>query len=223
MARIVCYTCITNGYDALNEPVSQDNDIDFICFSDNLNIAKSNSNWSIRQIPSELTGLSPVKTQRIIKICPHKWFPDYDISIWVDGNIKIIGDLQNFVNEYDFDKTPLYTRIHPCRNCIYDEADACMELGKDHYATIMAQIAEYKLEGYPQHIGMAETNILLRKHNDLKCKLFDNAWATELLLKSHRDQLSFNYICWKQKFLPGYLVNQFKINENKYFKMVAQH
>lgn len=66
---------------------------------------------------------------------------------------------------------------------------------------------------------MVETCVLLRKHNDERCVLVDNAWATELLEQSHRDQLSFNYVCWKQGFLPGYLTNEFGINDNAFFRM----
>lgn len=84
---------------------------------------------------------------------------------------------------------------------------------------INKQIEKYKAEGYPEGIGMVETCVLLRKHNDIKCVLFDNAWATELLEQSHRDQLSFNYICWKQGFLPGYLTNEFGINDNEFFRI----
>lgn len=56
-------------------------------------------------------------------------------------------------------------------------------------------------------------------HNDRRCRLFDEAWVVELLLNSHRDQLSFNYTAWKTGFLPGYLSNQFRVNGNRYFRM----
>ena len=72
---------------------------------------------------------------------------------------------------------------------------------------------------------MVETNILLRKHNDEKCVLLDNAWATELLQQSHRDQLSFNYVCWKQGFLPGYLTKNSRIaaNADSFFNWKVRH
>ena len=68
---------------------------------------------------------------------------------------------------------------------------------------------------------MVETGILLRKHNNNQCKLLCYAWAEELLKHSHRDQLSFNYICWKYKFIPGYLANEFYLNKNNFFKIVS--
>ena len=213
--RVVCYTCITGNYDKLIDPVMKSPGIDYICFSDS--DFKSNI-WKIRQIPDELDGLSKVKQQRIVKICPHKFLPEYDVSIWVDGNIEIIGELNDFISQYDL-TIPLYTRIHPTRNCIYDEADACINLGKGNVDQIKSQVNSYADQGYPKRIGMAETNILVRDHNDIHCKLVCNAWATELLLNSHRDQLSFNYVCWKNHFLPGYLINEFDMRNNKFFRL----
>ena len=153
-----------------------------------------------------------------MKICPHRYLKDYDVSIWVDGNIAIVGNLYQFIKQYDLDKVPFYTRVHPARNCIYDEANACIRMNKDSSESIKKQVERYKNEGYPKHIGLVETGIILRKHNEEICKCIDDMWATELLLNSHRDQLSFNYICWKKHFIPGVLKNEFKLN-NQFFKL----
>lgn len=103
------------------------------------------------------------------------------MSIWIDGNISIVGDLTKFIEQYDLNANPFYTRVHPSRNCIYDEAKKCIEMKKDTSLRVNKQVEKYKAEGYPKHIGMVETCILLRKHNDAKCQLICNAWATELL------------------------------------------
>ena len=52
---------------------------------------------------------------------------------------------------------------------IYEEAKACISLGKDSREVIREQINRYRSEGYPKNIGMVETGIMLRKHNDTKC------------------------------------------------------
>lgn len=208
--KICCYTCITSGYDSLKPISSQkSNDVDFICFTDDQNLKQLN--WETRLIPAELGGLSKVKQQRVVKICPHRYLKDYDISVWIDGSIQIVGDLLEFVQSYDLEKIPLYTRVHPQRKCIYKEAEACIAIKKDLKETIEAQAARYRAEGYPENAGMAETGIILRKHNDRRCQLVCNLWASELLKGSHRDQLSFNYACWKNHFLPGCLKNEFRL------------
>ena len=83
--KVAVYTCITGGYDSLKDPLVVNKDVDYICFTDN---ARLNSNvWKIRSIPEELKMLSNVKKQRIVKICPHRYLPEYDVSVWIDGNI----------------------------------------------------------------------------------------------------------------------------------------
>lgn len=142
-----------------------------------------------------------------MKICPHRYLSEYDVSVWVDGNIRVTGDLSELAAEYDLEKTPLFTRIHPSRDCVYDEAAAVVRFGKDTAGNVGETTRRYREEGYPAHAGMAETCVVLRRHNDTRCRLFDEAWATELLRNSHRDQLSFNYVAWKTGFLPGYMSN----------------
>lgn len=212
--KVCCYTCITGRYDSLKVVLGQMpktmQQVDFICFTDDQNLAQLD--WKILPIPLELNGLSKVKQQRVIKICPHKWLPKgYDASIWIDGSFQIVGDVMKFVSQYDLEKNPFYTRVHPHRNCIYEEAKACISLKKDQKEVIEEQVKRYQTEGYPEKIGMAETGILLRKYNDIKCQMLGNIWASEILRGSHRDQLSFNYACWKMHFLPGCLNTEFNI------------
>lgn len=220
MSKIVCYTAIVGPYDQLREVKVKSDGIDYVCFTDQPFVSNT---WQIRPIPDELKFLSNVKKQRVIKICPHRFLSEYDISIWIDGNLQVKRDLNEFVAQYDLSKNVLYTRVHPVRDCIYDEAKKILELKKDTAESINAQVERYRAMGYPAHIGMSETCVLLRKHNDIKCKLFCNAWATELLLNSHRDQMSFNFICWRDKFLPGYLTKQFKIAKNDFFDIATGH
>ena len=50
--------------------------------------------------------------------------------------------------------------------------------------------------------------------------MFDEAWATEVLLNSKRDQLSFNHVAWRRKFMIGYMMNEFHVNENRFFRLL---
>lgn len=213
--RIAVFTCITGHYDKLRLFLNQSEEslqkVDFICFTDDDIPNASSLGWKILPMPQELDGLSNVKKQRIVKICPHKWLREYDTSIWMDGSFQICADILDFIHQYDLEKCSLYTRIHPARNCIYKEAEACINLRKDSRSVIEAQINKYKSENYPCNIGLAETGIILRKHHDLKCQLLCNMWASEILVGSHRDQLSFNYACWKIHFLPGCLNTEFSV------------
>ena len=101
-----------------------------------VNGAIGKNNDLLWRIPEDLKHLSNVKKQRIVKICPHRYLKEYGISIWVDGSFEIIGDVMSFVSQYDLEKIPFYTRVHPIRKCIYKEAEACIQMKKDSIEVI---------------------------------------------------------------------------------------
>lgn len=194
--KLVVYTCITGGYDTLREVKYLSPNVDYICFTDNA--ALKSKTWKILPLPADLLSeKSVIKRQRFIKILPHKYLSEYDSSLWVDSNIEIIGDLYDFFKKYDLNKKILYVNKHPSRDCIYREQLAVIRLKKDTFENTSEQINRYRDEGFPEHYGLAETNILLRKHNDKRCVSLMEAWANEIRQGSHRDQLSFNYCVWK--------------------------
>lgn len=193
----VIYTCITGDYDFLREPTYISDGFDYICFTDNTNF-KSNV-WIIKPLPKEVEGLSQVKKQRYVKINPHKVLSEYDLSIWVDGCVSIKGDLNKFIGQNIKSDCSIYVPKHPSRDCIYDEATIVIRMKKDNAENVNPQIEKYKNEGFPKKYGLLQSNILLRKHNEADCIKLMEDWFEELKNGSHRDQLSFNYVLWKNQ------------------------
>lgn len=72
-------------------------------------------------------------------------------------------------------------------------------MGKDNIKNIRPIKRKYNKEKFPDSNGLAETCLIVRKHNNIDCKKFMIKWYHEIKYYSHRDQLSFNYILWKAK------------------------
>lgn len=193
----VIYTCITGGYDNLIEPKIISDDFDYICFTDDENM-KSDV-WDIKPLPKETDELSQVKKQRYVKINAHKLLSEYEISIWVDGSVTINGDLNGFVSKFLNSDCSIYVPTHPIRDCIYTEANTVVAMKKDTSSNVSPQIERYKKEGFPKNYGLLQSNIMLRKHNNEDCIRFMEQWFEEVKNGSHRDQLSFNYVAWKNE------------------------
>ena len=86
----IIYTCITGDYDELLNHTFISSDWDYVCFSDNMGIKnKKNSQWIIR--PLCFDKLDNARNQRWHKIHPHILFPEYEVSLWVDGNVDILN------------------------------------------------------------------------------------------------------------------------------------
>ncbi|MBO7719051.1 MAG: glycosyltransferase, partial [Methanosphaera sp.] len=210
--KMVVYTAVTGTYDEPLIPQERIEGFDYICFTDNP-FLKSDF-WDIR--PIECDELNATQTARMYKILAHKYLSDYDYSLWIDTNIEIIGDIRDFINKYSIENKLLAFK-HPQRDCIYDEADECLRLKKDDMDNIIPQINRYKQEGYPEHNGLISSGILFRKHNDPDVIRLMEDWFGQLLEGSYRDQLSFNYVCYKNNF--KYDATDSYIFKNEYFQI----
>ncbi len=197
MNNIVVYTAITNGYDGLKEPKVIPDNCDFICFTDDLKI--QSDVWKIVPIPK--SNYDAIRKCRQIKTQPHKFVGTYKYSVWIDGNIDVIGDVNELVSTHLIKgKKGMAVFAHPFRSCAYEEAKACIAEGKDRVQIIQNQMEEYKEIGYPLDNGLVESNVLLREHNLEKVVDLMDDWWKEIKEKSRRDQLSFNYVAWKHDF-----------------------
>ena len=72
-----------------------------------------------------------------------------------------------------------------------------MKYGKDAPDLIVAQLAKYEAEGFPRRFGLAECNVIVRRHNDPLVKQAMEIWWDEIEKGSKRDQISFNYALWR--------------------------
>ena len=193
----VVYTCITGDYDSLIELQYISEGFDYICFTDNMSL--KSETWEIRPLPKETEELSQVKKQRYVKINPHKLLKEYDLSIWVDGCVTLKSDLNELLDETLKEDCSIYVPKHPSRNCIYAESIAVVKMKKDKKENVDPQIERYKQEEFPKNYGLLQSNILIRKHNNEDCIKLMEEWFNEVKNGSHRDQLSFNYVSWKNK------------------------
>ena len=192
--RGVIYTCVTGAYEMLDDPYVISPEFDYVCFT-NYDGIKSKI-WELRPIPEELDGYSEVKKQRCIKIMPHKYLPEYKLSIWVDGSVKLKKDVGSFIDKYCMNGN-IFIPEHPQRKCIYKEMDICIKIKKDTADNILPMKKWYRSEGFPENYGLVQSSIIVRRHNEPDCKKLMEEWWDVLKDHSHRDQLSFDYVRWK--------------------------
>ena len=131
-----------------------------------------------------------------MKIQPYRFF-EYDICVWVDGNIRIKKNLNKLCEK--FPNVQFAVARHPDRDCIYDECEAIIRYHKDTRKNMETQVNLYRSDGYPAHNGLCETNVMIRLNTPEVNRLMD-MWADWLRRYSHRDQMSLNYCMWKLGF-----------------------
>jgi hypothetical protein len=198
--KIVAYTAIVDNYNPLQNPLYIDPQIDYVCFTDQPKWCSlvNNTVWKCRPFPR--MDLDATRMNRYVKILPHLFFPEYEYSIYVDGSIRITGDVRELLNQYGHPN--MLSFKHPRRSCIYEEGKVCIEMRKEDPDTITRQLEAYRSEGFPERFGLTENNVLIRQHNNpIIIKLMEDWWR-EVITKSRRDQLSFPYVAWRNGFWP---------------------
>lgn len=191
-----------------------------MCITDDLSLV--HKQWDMIYIsnPRKLTNY---KLQRYIKMHPHEYFKDYDISIYVDANITIKTDLNKFIDGLDFDNYNIFIFKHPVRTCIYKEAQACVLYKKEKKVNVDRQTDSYRREGYPVNYGLTQNNVIVRRHNDEDCIKLMDAWWEQIVKFTHRDQLSLFYCIWKMDYKKLCILPKMEHLSNNNFRMGMRH
>jgi hypothetical protein len=220
MKNKVIYTAIFGDKDKLRNPVIIDKEFDYICFTDQ---SLSSKIWKIKKLKIE-DNLTSVRMARKIKILSHKYLSNYDYSIWVDGNIlikkKLSDLLYRLLKNHDIATFNHNYDSRGKRNCIYKEAEYILENNKsffrDNSEIIKKQILYYKENNYPEDYGLASSSVIFRRHQKNNIISFMQGWWQQLEMFSFRDQLSFNYVAWKNHLSINYI--NFDVQKNRYFE-----
>ena len=218
MNNKIVYTSVFGGFDDV-EKSELPKDWDFKSFSENnsLPLYKDNN-----------------RNAKKFKLLPHRYLKEYEYSLWIDGNFKVIGNIDILIEKYLTDANIAFfnhqnTSLDP-RNCIYQEAQTILNFGainmkrtpergmlnyKDDPNLIIKQIQRYKNENYPFNNGLIKGGIILRRHNEKDVIEAMETWWKEVKYNSKRDQLSFNYVAWKHNLKFNYIDGD--LRNNKFF------
>ena len=231
MNKKVIYTSIFGNYDELHQQLFIPEGYDLVMFTD---IDLKSNQWEVRnELPLYTDN---VRNAKRFKILPHRFLSEYDVSIYIDGNYVVKNNINELVEKflsnvnaafYDHNQQPAYDK----RNCIYQEAYAIKYLyeinssidkqPKDNLDVIQKQVSKYMNEGYPEQNGLINGGIILRRHNTEDCIDTMEDWWTEIKHHSRRDQLSFNYVAWKNNFKFNYLEGHDRTNH--YFNFMKHN
>lgn len=195
--RIAVYTSVFGGYDKIINPIVAPDNCDFFIFTDC--VIDEDSIWKKIDISLSdfgLEGKNDIEKNRFFKMHPHKLFPDYKYSIYIDGNIKIMTDLTEFIK--DMNPYGLVMHNHYRQNCVYKEIKKCKKIKKDKRENLELHYKHLKENGMPNNYGMLEAPIIVREHSNDRCIKIMEDWWDEFEKYSKRDQISLPYVLFKE-------------------------
>lgn len=200
--KVAIYTAITKGSSILHEPSVISAYCDYICFTNNLDL--HSPIWEIRPFPEN--GLDSIRKKKQVKVLPHLLLPGYEYTIWMEDTIEMINSIDPFIENYLFEgKHEIYAFKHAQQESLYAEAQITIKQFVDREETIALQMKHYKEQQYADQEVLNDTTILFRNNQSAKLSLVLNQWWEEITTFSFVDQLSFNFIAWKNQFAIGLL------------------
>ncbi|HEX6119974.1 MAG TPA: glycosyltransferase domain-containing protein [Dongiaceae bacterium] len=195
-ARLVVYSAMFGNYDELFVPPPElAQACDFVIFSDQPSIPPP---W--RRGPIVYAGPSNTLRSRFCKLLPHRLFPEYEWSLYLDANVDLRVNPNEFLERYRGLGPDFFVFRHPKRATIVEELAACIEGRKGNGERMTRQVAQYLDGGFRHSFPVTENNVLLRRHNDPDLADLGEAWWEEVRGKSGRDQLSLPYVIEKKNY-----------------------
>jgi len=188
------FTVIINDYDNLvPSEYKKLSNWDYICFTDDTNL-KSNF-WEIIYVENNSkTQLEHIKLSRYYKINFFKYLNSYENLLYCDGNIQIGEDINEYLENLK-DSDIVFIK-HPFRQTVLEEINYCIlhKLEKiEMIEIIKKRYAEYN---YNYDNGLIAGGFILFNNNKRTIKFFSE-WWDEIKNYSHRDQISANFVLWR--------------------------
>ena len=175
-ARLIVYSVLVGDYEALKEPETLDPAARYILFTDNP--ALTSEKWEV--VVLDTKGLSPRRASRLPKLLPHRYLPDHDISVYIDASLTITeADIAAMVRDALQD-CDIAGYAHFERDCVFDEIEECLALGKVDKARATAFRDRLSKEQFPRHWGLLENACLVRRNSPVMRQI-NELWFNRLL------------------------------------------
>jgi len=196
-------------YGEIRQPLHIDNRFDYVLFSNEFK-ERYIGVWQVRPIPipPEIEATDNKRLSRYPKAHPETMLAEYDASLYIDANIQIadqwVYDRIIELSQKGIDYAGVKL-VATGRDCIYRHSyDMCIKRLEHDYNAII-QMHALRIEGFPEHYGLNENNIIYRRHNE-KMKLVDELWWDWIVKYSYRDQFSYMYCLWKYSIENHYFL-----------------
>lgn len=207
------YTVITNDYCDLMDFNIKIKGWDFICFTNNKKI-KSNF-WKLRYIENNTKDvLENIKLAKKYKMLGFKELEEYDVFLYIDARISIIGDINKYLKLLNGSDILLMKHGGSILTQMKELTKHRYE-NKEMVETIKKR---YEKHGYSYDNGLFAGGVLLFRPSNDVVKFFED-WWNEVKYYSHRDQLSGCFALFLNPNLKYKIIKTSIYGSNGYFSL----
>lgn len=212
--EIVIFTCVTNGFDKVR-PVPKDFPIKCILFTDD--IEKKVKGWDTCYISSN--KISPIKSNRLIKIKLHPEILKYKNSLYIDGNVELHSKSLKIIKEFLNSKFNIALNRHPRFNSVYEDLFEIFRVGIADGNKVISVLKQCIRLDISNKDSFYECNIIFRKHNAETLNFLDDWWHF-FKTGTGRDQAAFVMAAKKNEFsILDLNLGDCRTNPGKFFSI----
>lgn len=215
MKRLV-YTAVFNGYDRVYPPVVPENGVDYVIVTDEE--TTSAPGWRTVKVDTSRFK-TPKEANLYHRALIHRILPGYDASLYVDGNIRLLGPSLPLFEELIARGAAVMMHRHPLRSSVAEEILDVVDNNKIvDYQLVKNELDDYCRDGFPDNVGMGETGVMLKNHHHQDLDSSMELWWKLFKKYSTRDQISFPYVVWKFNLDIIWISTSFR-QPNPYFAL----
>jgi hypothetical protein len=190
--RIALLTANIGGIDKVIEPTKQNIPFDYFCYTEN-------------NLPFPLPNLSNRMKGKYLKMLTHRFLPNYDLYIWIDGHIEITDP--KFINNIlvSIQNKECVLSKHLTRDNVYEEIDYIQSKIKEGNKYLCSRYENepweeekqfYRENNLPQNYPLYNGYIFTRLNNPRVNDIFEDWW-----LRSQEytmfDQCMLSFVAFK--------------------------
>ncbi|WP_027715119.1 glycosyltransferase domain-containing protein [Desulfuromonas sp. TF] len=212
--KCLVYTCVFGEYDWIFPPILREAGLDYVVVTDDTGLAVTG--WRTLVVDVEcFRGAKAANLHHRSLI--HRILSGYDYSLYVDGNIRLLGRISKFLEDFSDSGAAMGLYRHPIRSSVREEAETCLKSGKvAEPDRLEAELAYYRSDGFPDDMGLVETGIILKNHRHPDLDRAMALWWQLFEQFGTRDQITLPYVLWKTGVSCMYHADSFR-GPNPYF------
>lgn len=210
--KIIIYTGLFDSYDKLSIPLFINQNIEYICFTDNKYL--KSKYWKIILIKEKGSG---TYLNRKVKMLPHIYLKEYERSIYIDANILLLCSPLKLISYLSNHNFVLFQ--HPYKHTFLKEIKDNLnhkKINKIIYYEILSKHSNFIFFNIASRSPISANRILIRNHNNKDLiKLMNRWWYDFSNTNLNRDQLILPYLLCSNRNKIKIIVS--KKSYNKYF------
>lgn len=211
--NIAVYRCVIDDYDLVLNEIYKDKFTDYFLFTNNPNL----NIYPYKTILVDSGSKSAAEMNRLIKIIIPEVLKKYEITIYLDGNIAIIGNINDLIKNFKRSKADIGLFQHPYHNSLQEDVELCIKNNKCDEQQLRGEVAYYSSSDLLPRPRFSDNSVIIRKKHSLTLSNAMNEWFSLVSKFSGRDQISLPIIRKKHNLNEYFFDFSPRTKNNKYF------